>query len=185
MLTRARVRLRGSEGMTIIELLVVLVVFGVVGSVVASGVIQGLQSSRLAQARVEALADVQKGVARMSREVRAACPVRTATATEVVVDVRRAGDVHRYAYTLDDAADELRYEVHQPATALTPTSEGVLVREVVNTAPFTAYDSDGTVTTDPKMVTRVRILVERDLPEQDAITVQTDVSARNGTRCPS
>lgn len=185
MLTRARARLRGAEGITIIELLVVMVIFGVVGSVVASGVIQGLQSSRLAQARVEALADVQRGVARMGREVRAACPVRTATATKVVVDVKRAGDVHRYGYTLDDAADELRYETYQPATALTPTSEGVLVREVVNTAPFTAYDSDGTATTDPRMVTRVRILVERDLPEQDAITVRTDVSTRNGTRCPS
>ncbi|CAN5323052.1 hypothetical protein BH20ACT9_BH20ACT9_19620 [soil metagenome] len=185
MLTRARARLQGADGITIVELLVVMVVFGVVGSLVASGVIQGLQSSRLAQARVEALADVQKGVGRMSRELRAACPVRTATATQVVVDVRRAGGVDRYGYTLDDAADELRYEVYEPATALVPTSDGVLMREVVNTAPFTAYDSDGNVTTDPKRVTRLGILVERDLPEQDAITVQTDVSARNGTRCPS
>lgn len=185
MLTGARARLRGAEGITVIELLVVMVVFGVVGSIVASGVIQGLQSSRLAQARVEALADVQKGVARMSREVRAACPVRTATATEVVVDVRRAGGVNRYGYLLDDAANEVRYEVYEPATAPAPTAEGVLMREIVNAAPFTAYDGDGNVTADPKRVTRVAILVERDLPEQDAITVRTHVSTRNGTRCPS
>lgn len=187
MLSRACDTLRREAGVSLLEVIIAMLVFGVVGSVVASSVIQGFESTSLAQSRVEALADLQRGVERVSRELRAACPVRGASATQMTVDVKRGGAVYRYRYTLETATNRLveRSERYDPVTTLwTLLSEGPVVTEVVNTTVFTPYDASGAVAADFRTVTRVGLTLRRRLPAQSPIEVETDVSMRNATRCP-
>ncbi|MGI8575655.1 MAG: PulJ/GspJ family protein [Egibacteraceae bacterium] len=199
MLSSLRHRLGAEEGFSLIELLVVIVLMSVVGGMVTQGIVTGMRTTRKATARVEAVAELQRTLARTTREIRAACPVRasmptptdptgTVTADRLVVDIERAGEDWRYFYTLDSVTGDLlerrdRYDAGT-ATWVTELGPRAVITDVANTDLFTYYDKAFAATSNPRAVHRIEVRVDRDLPEQDPIEVSTLVAVRNAERCP-
>ena len=66
---------RNARGFTVVELLVVMLLLGIVGGVVASAIVSGFSSSRATTARTVALHELQIALQRMTRDLRAADPL--------------------------------------------------------------------------------------------------------------
>ena len=99
MLTRLR-RLHDDErGVSLIELLVVVVLMSAIGGVVTTSLVKGMQVSASTQSRFDALADLQKSVDRMTRELRAAAPLAVGGAPVLVAEPHR---VAVYSFRTDD-----------------------------------------------------------------------------------
>ncbi len=96
-------------GYSLVEMLVVLLLLGIVGTVVTKGIVTTLRSTRIATQRAVALSQLQTAADRLSRELRAAeaptdpitrlpttAPLITAIGTSFTADVLRAG--HRIRF---------------------------------------------------------------------------------------
>jgi len=164
-----RVRHQGEQaGFTLIELLVVVMLLGVVGSIVGSGLISSLRADGRTRARVATTADLTKGVDRMTKQIRVAAPLIDFSDSEISVETYRNDLRYRYTYTYDAAAKTVTetVETYASATDTSPTSTetGTLLRNVVNgeTPMFAYYDRNGGEATQAKDVARVVIsLVEK------------------------
>lgn len=160
-----RQRLASSDGVTLVELLVVTALLGVIGSIVASGAISALQVSRHAESRVQALTAVHSTLAGVSREIRAAdsrsrlrpaavhdAALLAAAPARLETDVLRDGTRVRFTYQLDGGVLRERQRVWNDPTA-DPATAAVasdrtrqLLTDVVNPAEvplFTYRRSDG------------------------------------------
>jgi prepilin-type N-terminal cleavage/methylation domain-containing protein len=175
---------RSDEGFTLVELLVVVLLLGVVGSIVTAGLVTGMQSTRSSQARIEAMAELQRGAERITRELRAACPVTSMGPDQVVAAVVRDGQTRYHEFYRDDE-DRLRHAVRDTPDA-TATGGGTLLRSLGTYDTdelFTFRDSDGDPATTTGRVRVVEITLRRDLPEQAGpVEVVTTTSLRNGGR---
>jgi prepilin-type N-terminal cleavage/methylation domain-containing protein len=160
-----RLRRTGPDGgVSLVEMLVVLVVLSVVGAITTTGMIKATQSARQTQARAEALADVEKGLQRMSREVRAAhpitvgavrhTPIARAAANEIELRILRknpAGVDRSYAFTYRYTTGQVLETRREAAPGADPAvgtitygPDGRFLTRVVNTAPvFLYYDANG------------------------------------------
>ena len=207
-------RPRDERGFTLVELLVVLVLIGVVGGVVTSSVISGLLATDRADARISALSDLQRGIERVGRELRAADPLVFEVdladpdppkfSEEVLAEVYRDGERIRFRYYLVDVGDgvgELREDVTRYAAdgSVAESRDGLFIADVANlqtgTPLFTYYTSDATTgglekitCTDPAdaacrdehvTATQVQLQLEKLLPEQEPIRLETVVNIRN------
>lgn len=195
---------RGEGGFTLVELLVVVTILGVVGTIVTSSLVQGMRTADRAESRVEALTDLQRAAARISRELRAACPVTDVDPDDpdssipdgdeghyVRVEVLRGGDLLRYTYELPagDTTVSVQRERFDTSTSTWVTElSRPLIDDVTNrTATPTlqtvrALDQDGAETTVSSQVTRFELTLRRDLPEEGPVTVEHVVHPRNGGR---
>jgi prepilin-type N-terminal cleavage/methylation domain-containing protein len=204
MLTRLR---NDQSGVTLIELLVVVIILGVVGGVAMSGIVTGLQATRRGEARVAALNDLQKGIERVGRELRSAEELRFEAGSDpsavVIAQIVRGGERHRFRYYLSELPDgsaELREDVRREtlAGALVSTSDGLFIADIANHEtgqPLFTYYTTNPVTgqlleinCDPSAsaclqehatATQVRLTLERLLPEQDPIRVETVLNIRS------
>ncbi|HEV2889955.1 MAG TPA: prepilin-type N-terminal cleavage/methylation domain-containing protein [Frankiaceae bacterium] len=184
-----RVRRSGRQaGFTLTELLVVVLLLGVVGSVVGSGLVSSMRADRKTRARVSVTGDLTKGVDRMTKQIRVAAPVVDFSATSLTVETYRNGLRYRYAYTYNVAAKTVSETLSTFATAnaVSPSSQTTqtLLRNVSNgsaTPMFKYYDRNGTAATQIKDIARVELtLVEK--PQGDAqgpISFSTSVFLRN------
>lgn len=192
MLTRIRslARLHDEAGVSLIELLVVMVLLGVVGTMVTSAVVSGLAASSRGQARVEALTELETAVHRVTREVRAAAPIHVADVHTMEVTALRGNGRIRWTFAADSAAATLTAAQVAYADRLTTTpSSSVparpLVRDLVQVQPtFTYAKADGSAwvpgtDADRDEIHRVTITLRRDLAEQDPIEVETSVHVRS------
>lgn len=103
MLTVNRAHRQDAEGgFTLVELLVVVFLLAIVGSLVGVSMVRGLRAESQAQARIEAFEDMQVALERMSREVRAArLPFVDGESDELELEVLRDGECLRYSYEVD------------------------------------------------------------------------------------
>lgn len=66
---------RGQQGFSLVELLVVMLLVGVVGSVVTTSLVQSMSNTRLTSARAVALHDIERSLQVVGRELRIADPL--------------------------------------------------------------------------------------------------------------
>jgi prepilin-type N-terminal cleavage/methylation domain-containing protein len=180
----------GDDGFTLVELLVVMALLLIVGSVVVNGLVSGLRATERGQARVEALTDLERAVERMARDLRFADPVDAASPTQVIVNVLRdAGGTrerHRITYAVSPGSITETRAVYDPPSAATPTS--TITRPVIdNLDPavtvFEFAEADGQLwvpgTDSVDDIAEIRIDLARELREQEPIAVETSVFVRN------
>jgi type II secretory pathway pseudopilin PulG len=86
----ARRRLQGEDGATLVELLTVMAVSAVVLGFVTGTVIDAMRSQRRQTAQVLALNDAKLAFERVTRDIRAADPLRVARPDSITLDVRPA-----------------------------------------------------------------------------------------------
>lgn len=141
-MTRPR-RLRGEDGVTLVELLTAMTLSAIVMASITGAIIKALQTERRQTAQITALNDAKLAFERTTRDIRGADPLRVAAADRIQLDVRdRARTLRTVSYERSgdglvfvDAAGGRRTLV----TGLAPTQ-----------TLFVFHLSDGsTVTGDP------------------------------------
>jgi prepilin-type N-terminal cleavage/methylation domain-containing protein len=200
-------RCRDESGVTLVELLVVVIILGVIGGVATSGIITGLHATRKGEARVAALNDLQKGIERVGRELRAAEELRfeagSNPAEVVIAQIVRGGERVRYRYYLSELPDgsvELREDIRRETLSGAPigTTDGLFIADIANVETgqslFTYFRTDPVtgamheIACDPVLssclqehatATQVRLTLDRLLPEQDPIRVETVLNIRS------
>jgi prepilin-type N-terminal cleavage/methylation domain-containing protein len=176
------------HGFTLVELLVVILLLGVVGTVVTAGLVSAMQHTRDSQVRIEAMAELQRGAERMTRELRAACPVMEigGDGDQVVVAIVRDGETRYHEFYRD--GDRLRHAVKDTASEA-PEGGNVLITGLPtydagsDLLTFVGDDGEEVDTDRPRDVRVVTIHLRRELAGQEReVEVTTSTSLRNGGR---
>jgi prepilin-type N-terminal cleavage/methylation domain-containing protein len=90
---------QGSDaGVTLVELLVSIILLGIVGAISSAAIITATRTQQATTGLVEARTEAARVVERVSRDLRAANPLRVAEATSVTVDTLRGGTCERRRY---------------------------------------------------------------------------------------
>jgi prepilin-type N-terminal cleavage/methylation domain-containing protein len=174
-------------GFTLVELLVVVTLLAVVGSIVTAGVVQALSTARRGQARVYALTDLEVGAHRIGRDLRAADPILVAQPDTLSLTVYRNGGRYRYDYVVAGGTmTETRtfYSTPTTSTVASTTSKPLIAALDTSAGPtFTYTRTDGqpwVAGTDAlDDIGQVEVVLARALPEQDPIRVETGIFLRN------
>lgn len=195
--------------MTLVEMLVVVVIIGIIGGFVTATVVNALEATRKGETRVMALNDLQRGIERVGRELRAAEELKIAPGSDptgnVGAQVVRRGERITYRYYLVDVGDgaELREDVARSTLSGDPieTTNGLFIADIANletdTPLFTYYVTDTTtgqlaeidcaaegLTTSQceqrhATATQIQLTLEKLLPEQPPLKVETIVNIRS------
>jgi prepilin-type N-terminal cleavage/methylation domain-containing protein len=183
------------SGYSLIELLVVIILLGVVGSIITTTLVSGMRSTRQTQNRAYSTENVQAQLERIARDIRVADPIRAASATSITLDNMRgagpgcvretwalsSGNLVRTAITFSAWASCSVY----PATA-TPTSTvtQTVVSSIANgSTPIFAYkDASGAALASPtpsKVAVVHVVLVQAGKEGRASVTFETSVGVRN------
>lgn len=142
------------EGFTLVEVLVAILLLGIIGGFVLTSVVQALQVTSETSERTDALTDVQRGLERVSRQIRTADPLEidpdgdcagmsTSDCVDLVLTRRLDattfidGARREYAYYLVDTGDgvELRQDLDEydaDTGALIRSSNGEFIADIAN-----------------------------------------------------
>ena len=194
-----RRRRRDDDGFTLVELLIVIVLLGVVGTIFLTTVLSATRVDSTTRARADVQQSVTVGMQRLTKQVRVAAPLVSVPQPHLVqVDVypTTAGTIrHRYTYTV--AGGELRetIEVFNPSTSSTPvsTTPRVLLRGVqantsrpgcsptapATTDTFVFCDRAGAATTTQTRVASIKVRLTAKAKDAKALFVETDIFLRN------
>lgn len=208
MLNHLRERADDERGYSLVELMVVVVMLSIIGGFVTTSVIVGMRTTQRTEARTYALADIQRGLERVGRELRAANPIELdvggAYPDSLGATVIRDGQRIEYRYYLQlqpDGSTSLLEDVERTdlATNATTVQNGLFIADIANlntgTPLFTYYGTDA-VTRELEMIdcsaldadqcrqahqaaTQVELTLEKYVDGQDMIVVKTVVNVRN------
>jgi prepilin-type N-terminal cleavage/methylation domain-containing protein len=95
------IRHESDAGFTLVELLVSIILLGIVGSIASAAILSATKTQRSTEGWVTARTEATKAVERMSRDLRAANPLRVADANEVTLDTMRGSTCERRRYFVD------------------------------------------------------------------------------------
>lgn len=145
------------QGFTLVELLVTMMILGIISAIVVVSVVGSMRRTTVAANRTNALVDIERGLERMSREIRVADPLvidpdgscdsmTTADCVDEVLTRRmdavtfRGGEQVNHSYYLVELPEgvELRQDTERvdPATGtVTSTSTGEFIAEIANLDP--------------------------------------------------
>lgn len=98
-LTR-RSRAQADAGVSLIEVLVVVIMLSIVGGILTTTMISGMRTTRQEQNRSDSSSRIQAQLERIARDVRVADPVRAVSATSITVDVFRSGTCFRDTWSV-------------------------------------------------------------------------------------
>lgn len=177
---------RRDDGVGLPELLVVITITAILGTVVLTGILRAFRTSAEGQERVYALTDLTMAAERVARELRAADPVLLATATRVHVEVLRGGALERHDFEAVEGTlrhTVTRYtDVQRSAVASTAAFDLVPGLVVPGSGVFTFAADDGTAWTDGQPYTelaRIAFSLGTDLSGQEPLSLSTAVHVRN------
>lgn len=139
---RLRNRLRHEQrGFSLVELLVVMLLLGVVGAIVMTSIVRSLRTTSAAQDRVAALNELERGIERISRELRAANPLLISTTgdfdEEIGARIERDGQVLLFEYELvpTPSGDQ---DLQQTVTTYAATAEPGIDPPLISPPPTTS-----------------------------------------------
>lgn len=187
--------LRAEQGVTLVELLVVMVLLGLVGSVVMSSSIQALQFQATSTARMDAVHELEGAIQRVTRDLRAAeilqFPTDRNANAFIGADIRRDNRDLSITYGLEDV-DGVQGLVQTVSEGEEQISERQLVTVLSDetTAVFRYLDGDGqriACSDDHETCAKeylrqawaVAIRFERVVTDQEPVVVETVVNLRN------
>lgn len=176
----SRHRPSADGGFTLVELLVVFVILGVVGSIGTIAVTTTLRSASATTSRVVALDELQTAMQRVARDLRAAelfiITDTTSVDREVTADVFRGGELVRVTYSVEeqDGVDVLiREDTGQTLITLVDNEDE---------AVFTYLDAEGNPIPDVDDYTKaqqIRIRFIRGIEGRQPVIVESLVNVRN------
>lgn len=185
------------------ELMVAVLIMGIVGAIVVSSLISGLQSSSAAQARVQSLTELETSLQRVARDVRGSCPLIAASANDITVAAYHQGFENRTRYWVSAGDEQLRTQQLTYDAGLATWVGGperVLAGGITNlqSTPIATFEylvrdeTDGSrlVPASPvdlplTLVHAVELSLRLELPDEDEIIRSTLVDLRNGgSPCP-
>ena len=145
-----RARLADDRGVSLVELLVVIVLMGVIGTIGTNSLVRGMKVSASTQSRFDALADLQRSVDRMTRELRAAAPTQVGGAPVLVAEANRIS----VAVWRNEFTEQFRFTYQY-----CPAQQTLLVRRegplATPPTPGTGPTLNCAAPTDPILITRV------------------------------
>ena len=202
-------RIRDQSGVTLIELMIVMVLMGVVGVIVLRGFVSASEITATGTQRADALEDIRPAIQRMTRELRAADPLvispSLSYATELSAVVHRGGQTFRHSYAVVDGAEpgehELWEEVYEVAADGTETlsraNQLVILVDGTSDPVFSYLDDAGVPivcddlnlsTVDAQLACRGRLvaasqvgirLTRQVAGQTSGIDIDTTISVRN------
>lgn len=187
---RRRAAASSDDGVMLVELLIMIVLIGVVGSVVTSGLVQGMRTTIRGQERAYALTDLQRAADRVGRELRSGEPVAL-DSDSAAVDVFRDGKRLRYTFTIaGNVLQETREQWNDPdadPALVSPDPAGGYTRPVLSGlvagSSFAYAGRTGTPLATPAApfedVDQVTLTLLRQLPQQAPLRLDTAVELRN------
>ena len=102
-MTRIRRLLTSTEaGFTLAEMLVSIIVFGMVGAIVTTASVSGLQHQTKLQNRNDALALARNALQSIDRDIRSAYPLYAASPTQIVFDEAQTTVTRHMTYTVSN-----------------------------------------------------------------------------------
>lgn len=184
---------RFEAGMSVMELLVVIALMGIIGGYTTTAVVQGMRQSEQAQRHIDTLVELQKAAERVTRELRAACPIEgPVDPYATAVAVQRDGSWWRYDFRQPLGTEELRLDrdVWSTSGSWVDDHDTVVIDGVGNRGAsqplFTYLQGDGSTATTPQDVDRIEVTLRRDGLGASPVVVETSVEIRNGGRpCPA
>lgn len=181
------------SGFSLVELMVVIVIFGVVGAVTVAGVVQGMETTTDSRARADAQQEVRTVVERVSRELRAAERLFDVQPSRVDLEVVRGDRRTRFVYEVDDAGaliqhrtDLARDDEEEFDRQDDPDRSSTLMTDVVEAELFEPMGLEGGALDlddgdDLEDVRRIGMTVVRAVPtvQDGEVRVETMVWPRN------
>lgn len=185
------------RGFTLVELLVVMLLVGIVGGVVTTSLVRGMQTSTVAQSRIQGLSDLQRGLERVARELRVADPLcvpvdgsdPTIHESRLGASVYRDGKRYYHEFYLSGTgAGEALYQdivVYDPPDATTGTvlSSGTFVADtgnsIIGVPLFEYFDQNGDPPSPVGAAAQVTINLSKQVAGDAPVQVSTTVEVRN------
>ena len=174
---------RSSEsGVTLVELLVVMVLLGVVGGIVTTAVVTSLQSATASTNRVLALNELETAQQRIVRDLRSATIIAPPGADPGDPD---PGEFVSMTVFRDGVFQDVTYELDGQQLIRSETAQ-VLVAFIDNDAfavpIFTYFDQQGDeidCTVDCSAAATVQVQLVRGIEGRAPVIVETNASIRN------
>lgn len=202
---------RDEAGITLVELMVVVLIMGVVGGMTTTSLVQGMRTTDRVDVRIQASTGLQQAAERVARDLRrgvwtdisvSPLPTPPSGCTYISVDpenlsvvVFDGADRYRHSYALVDGT--LSLDVDEWAgSGWTDVSNQTVITGLNNVAAgvdlFTFLDrggasvlDDGFQADDRSDVRNFRLTLVGSVRDQPDMTVSTTVAARNGgLTCP-
>lgn len=172
-------RMRGEDGVTLVELLTAMTLLAVVTAFAMGAVVSAFGASRRQTAQLAALNDAKVAFERVTRDIRAADPVHVAALDRIRLDVRPT-DATASTVTYERVGNSL--VATDAATANTRT----LVDDLVAGQPLFLYHlTDGSAVTgqvaiDPRTVLAVTVRLRTEPKDAGRVVdLQNRVAVRN------
>lgn len=182
------------SGFSLMELLVVIFLMSIVGSITSVGIINAMKGTRQTQTRVLNQTGLETQLQRMTRDLRVADPLRAVSTSNVVFDIYRSSGCRRIEYRVNAGALEIRTQTWSAATgcsaypatstATSDTGYKAVVTGITSSTPFGYLDRAGTALTTPTPATakQVTITLTQSQPEnRPALTMSASVYLRNAS----
>jgi prepilin-type N-terminal cleavage/methylation domain-containing protein len=178
-----RLRRNDQRGFTLVELLVVLALLGIVGGIVGNAVITSFHSSRATTSRTIALHELEIGLQRMTRDLRAADPLVLSSAGDYErqigawIDRDGTREIVRYEIVEVNGDQQLvRVDTNQTLVSLVDNGGEPVFRYLDEAGDQIACTTD--CSSAYLRAARIEIRLVREIPNGEPVRAVTSVGVR-------